>query len=170
MQSLLRGGCLLLTVAVIYGATRLVAAHYGLHERWLETGDPYTVDSLRDRVKKDTVRAARYVCPVLVPLDLLFLVFLGATLAIVSVMSASAVSWLSGAAWLFVLLPALYVGVDLAEDALLVRLLAWPDTVTTGMVTVVRALTSIKIWAVKLAFAQTVLLAVVAVVAALWRR
>ena len=167
MNSLLRVGVLLLAVAALYGFTRLVATHSGVRDRWLETGKEYTVDSLKKWMNDDTARAARYAFPVLVPFDLVFLVFLGATLAVASVMSASAVSGLSGVAWLFVLLPALYVGLDVAEDALLVGFLTRPDMITVGMVTVVLALTWIKIWAVKLAVGQTVILALVA---AFWRR
>lgn len=167
MSTLLRVGALLLATAALFAFCRIVAAHCGVGDRWLETGGEYTADSLATWVRSDEARAARYAFPVLIPFDLLFMVFLGATLAVASATLAGLVSWLGGVAWLFVLLPALYVGVDIAEDALLVGFLTWPQTITAGMVAVVRALTLIKIWAVKLAIAQTVILAIVWVI---WRR
>jgi hypothetical protein len=163
----LRIGALVLVTAALFGLARFVAAQCGVGGRWLETGGEYTAKDLTAWVEADAARAARYAVPVLVPVDLLFLVFLGATLAVTSVTLASAVGGLGGVTWLFVVLPALYVAVDVAEDALLVGFLTRPDTIRADLVTAVRALTWIKIWSVKLTIGQTALLALAA---AIWRR
>lgn len=155
---------LLLVTVALYAAGRLVANHFGVGDRWLETGGDYTSEQLGKWIHADQVRAARYAFPVLVPVDLLLLVFLGATLAVASVTWAGSVRGLTTVAWLAVVLPTVFVGLDLAEDALLVRLLTAPEAVTRGTVSVVRAITTAKIWSLKLALAQTVALAVAALV------
>jgi hypothetical protein len=109
---------LFVATAVVYGIIRIVAPRYGkeVGARFLEHNPAYTVDSLATWVKDHRNDAAGYICPVLFPLDLLFMAFLAAFLAVASIALAGSVDRLSGMAWLFVLLPALYLGTDLSED------------------------------------------------------
>jgi len=63
-----------------------------------------------------------------------------------------------GGAWAFALLPALYVVADLAEDALLARLLTAPRAITETAVRWARALTRVKLWTLGLGVIQTLML------------
>jgi len=86
------------------------------------------------------------------------MVFLAAFLAVASFGLAGTVDRLAGVAWLFVLLPILYLAVDLAEDTMLTRFLLSPDTITAVIVTTVQRLTRIKIWTLSISAVQVVLL------------
>ena len=66
--------------------------------------------------------------------------------------------------WPVVLLPALCLASDLAEDTLLARALSAPETMTIDSVAVLHAPTRVKIWAVALSAIQTGLLFVAALV------
>lgn len=160
---------LLVGTLVVYGVTRIVPPRYGAEvgARFLERHPSYTADSLATWVRAHGADAAGYAVPVLFPLDLLFMAFLAAFLAVASIALAGSVDRLAGAAWLFVLVPALYLGTDLAEDTLLARFLMAPETITPAVVRAAQALTRIKIWTVSIAGAQVVGLGLLALV---WRR
>ena len=156
---------LLVVTAVLYGITRLAAQHYEVAERFLEKGTDYTATSLTAWVKAHETQARHYAFPVLVPLDLLFMAFLAAFLAVASVTFAGSIHGLAGLGWMFVLLPALYLGVDLAEDAVLARFLTSVDSISPSAVAFVHALTTIKIWGVLTAIGQVIILFVLALIA-----
>lgn len=153
--------------AAAYLAARMAGGFCGVGDRWLEVGGTYTAKELASWVESDQARAGRYAFPVLVPLDLVFLVLLGATLAVTSVVLAGSVRGLESLVWTFVLLPALFVAADLAEDGLLVAMLLRAVSITEDLGGVVRAVTFIKLWTLKLAMAQT---AVLGLTAWFWRR
>src|SRR5262245_29828903 len=109
--------------------------------------------------------AAKYVSPVLFPLDVIMMVFLAAFLAVGSVTLASYVPWAANLTWLLVTAPILYLAFDLAEDTLLAWLLKNPDAVSPGPVWLLKFLTFWKLASLYVAYG---LLAVVAI-AALFR-
>jgi hypothetical protein len=135
-----------------------VTQQYKVGERFLETRKvAYDWESLRDWVRQNSKAARGYAVPVLFPIDFLFMIIVGAALAAASIMFASSLGL--GRIWLWAcLFPALYVTFDLAEDALLVRMLTSADTITSRMVDVVKVLTWIKIRTLQLAAIQSVLL------------
>jgi hypothetical protein len=162
---------MVILTAAIYGATQTVPRFYGpdVKNRVLEKGflakNPYDTAAKLEKWIKDDPNAARdYVFPVLFPIDLLFLVFLGATLAMISAMAAGSIGSLSGIMWLFVLVPALYVAADLAEDTLLAVMLTFPTTISETVYGIVQVLTTVKIVSVLFALAQTAILFVAALI------
>jgi hypothetical protein len=158
---------LLAATGVVYGIGKAVPSwkDAGAPPRWLETGGAYTHADLRTWVTTNPEFAARYVMPTLFPIDLLFMAFLAAFLASASITTAQSVRPLAPFAWLFVLIPAAYLAIDLAEDVVLANLLTHPDSITEASVGVAQVLTRLKIWAVIAAFGQTAALVVSAVVA-----
>jgi hypothetical protein len=161
---------LLAGTLITYGLGKLVAGRYGdqVRDRFVETSTSYTPDSLARWVASSKADAEGYACPTLFPVDLLFMAFLAGLLGFVSVRAAVSVAILREAAPWFVALPALYLAVDLAEDAVLATLLTVPASITATTVTALHALTQIKIWSVTAALAQTVLLIIVGG-KAMWR-
>jgi hypothetical protein len=109
-------------------ASRIVADRYGqeVADRFLERRKFYDRTYLRDWVSANPGAARGYAFPVLFPLDLLFMVSLGAFLAIGSVIAAETVEALRNFAWLFAVVPVTYVVLDLVEDVLLACFLTWP--------------------------------------------
>jgi len=153
---------LLVVTVSLFIAGRLLARRVGgeVSRRFLETKTDYTNDSLRTWISKHEREAKWYAFPILVPVDLLFMVFLAALLALASVALAGQIGALREHAWLFTALPALYLAADLAEDALLVRFLFAPEAIGPAMVRCTQVLTKVKIWSVKSAALQTAALLV----------
>lgn len=154
---------LFVAALAIYLVGRYVAAHYLVEDRWFER-QSYDADGLKKWVQTDARRAARYAFPVLFPIDLLFMLALGAWLAVASKALAEGMGLPGMLVGLVVLVPALYVVVDLAEDALLAWLFVTPDAISAATVGVTRALTRIKMGTLILAGLQTLVLAVAATV------
>ena len=101
---------------------------------------PATVRALIDEHPED---AARYVFPGLLPLDLLFLVCLGGTIAMFSLGFADGGS--PDKLWLVLLLPVAYMMADLAENVALARMLGGGTNGVTGAtVTLTQAFTIVK--------------------------
>lgn len=160
---------LLAATVIVYAIGRVVPSWEGSTRprRWLETSADYTKVQLADWVKAEPRYAARYVMPTLFPLDLLFMAFLAAFLASASMTSAQSVGALTPIAWLFVLIPVVYLAIDLAEDVVLASLLTHPESIADASVGVAHVLTRLKIWSVTAAFGQTALLVVGAGIARL---
>ena len=98
----------------------------------------------------------------IIPLDILYLFSLGAFLAIASAMLADAVRWpiaLSGfPAWVWWLLPVVYIIYDFAEDILVFTMLRWPSTIQERALDALTYLRAIKTGTVTLSMAQVLLL------------
>src|SRR5467141_1915089 len=77
---------LIVGTVAMFGITTLVAQRYDpeVRARFLEHRPSYTRDSLAAWVRAHEADAAGYVVPVLFPLDLLFMAFLAALLAVLS--------------------------------------------------------------------------------------
>lgn len=137
------------------------ANHYGprVAERFLERGEAYSENDL----KKLTPREANgYAFPVLFPLDLLFMIFLGGFLALASVGAAESIGSIKKVAWLFALGPALYVAADLVEDVLLARMLLSTELVSQHTIDLARIITRVKFVACGYGILQTTVLTGVA--------
>ena len=164
-------------LAILLGAVTIglsfiissVADKYGtdVGRRFLERGKAYILEGgkecnaacLRDWSEKNSSNARHYVMPVLFPLDLMFMFALGAFLACGSITCAQSITLLRNWAWLFAILPGLYVAADLLEDCLLARLLLAPANITDGAVAFAKTVTAVKIKTAGIAITQTVLVA-----------
>jgi hypothetical protein len=144
-----------------------VATGYGprVADRFLERSTDYRADELRDWVRAHPAAARGYAFPVLFPLDLFFMVFLGGFLAYGSVASGEALDFEIRFIWLCPVLPVLYIAADLIEDVLLARLLLSPDSITDRSVGMTKAATRAKFATSILAIAQTIVLSGLAAVA-----
>jgi hypothetical protein len=157
---------LLAGTVVMFLVARLVAPRYGdeVGARFVEKGTSYTAGELAGWIEKHEASARGYAVPVLFPLDLLFMAFLAALLAVASVAAADAVPWLRPwAAW-FAAVPALYLATDLAEGAVLGTALVSPAVLNGRSVAALQVITTIKIWSVLAAIGQTAVLGAAAIV------
>lgn len=139
--------------AVYYGGVR--AADEPKLERRLERHPDYTADSLKTWIADNGAAARKYVSPILFPIDVIFLIFAGAALAVASFRFAGAHDLLASSAPLFLILPILYVLADGLEDILLARMLSAQDTITPSLVGFVQGVTKVKIWSFTAAIGQT---------------
>jgi hypothetical protein len=105
-------------------------------------------------------RAARFVAPILFPLDLLLLVCLGGFTAMASLLLSEPARFPAQLSSLLVLLPIIYVAADLAENCLYAHMLLQPSAsaVTEGMVAIARCFTAVKLVAGATALLQAALL------------
>jgi hypothetical protein len=124
-------------------------------------GKPLDAISLTAWVRENSDFAKGYATRV-VPLDVLYLFFLGGFLAIASTTLVVSVRWpiaLSALpAWIWWLLPVVYIVCDFAEDAVIFTMLRWPSTIQGGSVDVLAFLRATKITTVTLSLVQVLLL------------
>ena len=114
----------------------------------------YTAEQLGDLVTSDL--RMKYVFPILFPLDLIVM------LALAGAMGAASSHWLAqtypSAAWLGLLVPAVYLLSDLIEDCLLGWLLLHGDPKAAARsVSTLKAITTIKLGSISAAVVVTVL-------------
>jgi hypothetical protein len=135
----------------------MVSARYGakVGDRFLERGAAYTEADLKNLASGE---ARGYAFPVLFPLDLLFMIFLGGFLGFASVGAAESIRSLSKLAWLFALGPALYVAADLIEDTLLARMLLFPEAVSQNAIDLAQKITRAKFVTSTFGILQTIVL------------
>lgn len=104
----------------------------------------YSPATVRTLIDEHGEEATRYIFPGLFPLDLLFLICLGGTIALFSLGFAEGGA--TGRLWLVLILPVGYMMADLAENVALARMLSGaPEAVTSAMVTLAQALTIVKL-------------------------
>jgi hypothetical protein len=125
------------------------------------TGKALSGDTLTEWVQAQGRLANGYATRV-IPLDILYLVFLGTFLGIASTTLAGMIRWPAvfphGPAGIFWLLPALYIFCDFAEDSLIFTMLNWPSTIRSVAFAALTVLRSVKIAAVALGLVQALLL------------
>lgn len=114
----------------------------------------YTAEQLGELVTSDL--RMKYVFPILFPLDLIVM------LALAGAMGAASSHWLAqtypSAAWLGLLVPAVYLLSDLIEDCLLAWLLLRGDPKAAARsVSTLKAITTIKLGSISAAIVVTVL-------------
>jgi hypothetical protein len=129
--------------------------------RETKVGEPLDEPSLISWVGENNGFARGYATRV-IPLDILYLFFLGSFLAIASTTLAPLIRWpfvLSGfPAWVWWLLPASYVASDFTEDILIFVLLRWPATIQGATMDVLAFVRGAKILTVTLSIVQVLLL------------
>lgn len=123
-------------------------------KRFPEKTLSYAVSDLENLAKNEKATAAKYVAPVLFPLDLFVMILLGGSMALASLFWARGLGLPPAWLWIALLLPVAYVAVDLAEDSLLAVALTHPDTIA-GLSGLLRTLTTIKMAAVFGALIET---------------
>jgi len=131
-----------------------------------ETKSLLTRDSLAKWLAdpRNANAAAGYVFPVLFPLDLLFLILLGALLGVASTALASELAMLAaipGIIWW--ILPLLYLVSDLAEDTLMAGIFKSLVPLSDAWFRVLRILTRTKIASLTAAFSQVGFLGILCV-------
>jgi hypothetical protein len=149
----------------------IVEAWYGPHgsevprvtDRFLEKPSQHDTTFIRDWIEKYPRAARHYAFPVLFPLDLLFMIFLGGFLSVGSVLAADTIDWLKQFASLFVIVPAAYVLADLIEDTLPVRLLLDAHAISDASVKIAQVVTKVKLVAAGFAIVQTIVVSGLAV-------
>ncbi|WP_027553351.1 hypothetical protein [Bradyrhizobium sp. Cp5.3] len=126
-----------------------------------EAGKPLDATSLTDWISKNGDFAKGYATRV-IPLDVLYLLFLGGFLAVASTTLVGSVRWpipLSGfPTWIWWLLPVVYIVCDFAEDAVIFTMLRWPSTIQGGTMDGLAILRATKIVTVTLSMVQVLLL------------
>jgi hypothetical protein len=166
-------------VAILIGAVSIglfffiaaVASRYGpdatqvptVEDRFLEKPPRHEAAFIQDWVVQHPHAARHYAFPILFPLDLIFMLFLGGFLGLGSVLSANTIDWLKRFTWLLAIVPAVYVVADFAEDVLLARLLLHAQAINDGSVRIAWMATEMKLLAGGIAIAQTIVVSGLAV-------
>jgi hypothetical protein len=124
-------------------------------------GEPVDITSLSHWISENSNSATGYATRV-IPLDILYLFFLGGFLAIASTTLVGLIRWPIALStfpvWIWWLLPIVYVISDFMEDAIIFTMLRWPSRiqgVALGSLAYVRAA---KIASVTLSIIQALLL------------
>jgi hypothetical protein len=124
--------------------------------------------NLKHWILSNPQSAGGYACPVLFPLDYLFLFALGGSLAFGSMFFARHAVLVSGLPWwIWWIIPTVYVAADFVEDGLLIGFLKNPDWLTDERFSTLAWATSVKIKSVIAGFCQLAALAVLAGVKAI---
>jgi hypothetical protein len=166
-------------VAIFIGAVTIglfffvaaVASRYGpdvaqvptVEGRFLEKPPRHEAAFIQDWVVQHPDAARHYAFPVLIPLDLLFMLFLGGFLGLGSVLTANTIGWLKPFALLLTIAPAVYVVVDLAENILLARLLLHAQAINDSSARIAWMATELKLFAAGFAIVQTIVVSGLAV-------
>jgi hypothetical protein len=144
----------LILAGLTYYGVGALAEHSLKVERLPEKGLAYTTENLKTLAANRTM-ASKYVFPVLVPLDLLVMILLAASMALGSAFWARSMGLPPEAIWIVLLLPAAYVAADLIEDSMLVVMLTYQETINDAFVGWMKVFTVIKMGSVLGAGAQT---------------
>jgi hypothetical protein len=145
-----------ITIALQF-AISYVAGRYGakVGGRFLERGEAYTVKDINELTPAE---ARGYAFPVLFPLDISFMVSLGSFLGLASEGAAESISLFKNVAWLFTIVPALYVLADFLEDVLLAWMLLSKKARNQTTINLAQHLTKGKVVTCTFGIVQTILL------------
>jgi hypothetical protein len=155
-----------LTLASTLALKFVVAPRYGkdVEARFLERSKfiPSQAEALSEtslaRWLADPAKSkaiSGYVCPVLFPLDIVFLVCLGLFLGLASSALTERLGFLSGVpAWIWWILPACYMAADIAEDTLIAAIFKSFIPFNGQSFRILSILTTIKIASVTAAIGQ----------------
>jgi hypothetical protein len=135
--------CLIVSVALFLV---MIAAQkfYHLDDFRFGSDLSYEAASLRDRIAAQPDKAARVVFPLVFPLDLLFLAFFAALVALCSVLGAAGAGVPASATWALLILPIAYMVTDFGENVLYSGMLIAPDRITPAWVRTTHAFTYAK--------------------------
>jgi hypothetical protein len=133
----------LLIAAALFVAMSVMQQSYGLQAfQFGRYGPRYSAEDVSRAVKAEPAKAAFVVFPYLFPIDLLFLAFAAAGLALTAIVYAPAGLWVPWP-WLLVL-PGLYLVSDFTENALLAGMLSGLAPVSEGVVAATHLMTHLK--------------------------
>jgi hypothetical protein len=123
-------------------------------------GAPLEAKFLAEWIQGKTASAAGYATRV-IPLDVLYLIFLGLFLGFASSALAEMIRWPGPLAtvstWIWWLLPAVYIFCDFVEDSMIFSMLTWPSTIES-LFNYLAPVRFVKICSVSLGMAQVILL------------
>lgn len=165
-------GTLAVTLLLQFGIP-LVSKRYGaaVEARFVERlkiipGSTFValdLPNLKDWIVANPESARGYACPVLWPLDFVFMFALAGVTASGALLAAPHAGWVSSWPWrVWCIIPAIYLAADFIEDVLLVGFLRNPASLSDGGYAVLSAATSIKIKSATAAIIVTVVLGLVA--------
>ena len=137
---------LFVTIPIVQACLGLEAFAFG--SKW-----SYGEEALRAALGNTPPKAPLVVVPVLFPLDLLLLIFLGLALALCSVAHAEALGVPRSQVALLLILPVAYMVADLSENMLYSGMLIWQESIDR-LIGVAGWATRIKLVAVALAILQ----------------
>jgi hypothetical protein len=113
----------------------------------------------------DTAGHAKGYAHRVIPIDMLYLVFLGLFLGLAASYVAGLVSWpawvAARPAWMWWILPGAYILFDFAEDSLIFVLLTWPSSIAEASLGFLSVVRSAKIASVGASMGLVVLLGLV---------
>jgi hypothetical protein len=109
------------------------------------------LETYKEKVdKKDT-----YICPILFPLDLLFMSVFGAFLAFGSFGAIMSIEEIKRWAYVALIAPAVYVTADFIEDVALYAILKWANLRTEPLLCLANVITKVKIIMASVGSVQT---------------
>jgi hypothetical protein len=133
--------------------------------RFLERGKdiPKSAARLREWINEHRASAYGYACPVLFPLDFIFMFALAGTTALGAVLAAPHVAFVSGwPLWVWCIIPGIYLAADLIEDVLLLLFLRDPDSLNDQAFDALSWATYVKIRTAGLAIGILLILGAIA--------
>lgn len=144
-----------------YGAA--VAARFVERSKIIPGSTPVALNlaNLKDWITTNPAFARGYACPVLWPLDFVFMLALAGTTASGAVLAAPHLAWVSGWPWwIWCAIPAIYLAADFTEDVVLVGIFKNPSSLTHSNYAVLTTATSIKIKSAGAAISMLLLLGI----------
>jgi len=145
------GNCLgfvfLITFVIVWVALASASRRYAPETAAIKFGRNFSYDksTVETLVSRHGADAARFIFPVLFPLDLMLLFCIGATIALFSIGLGATPGNTTGIG-LLLLLPAAYMVADLSENVVLaIMLSSKPGSVTNGPVTLAESFTALKL-------------------------
>jgi hypothetical protein len=159
---------LAVTLLLLFGIPH-VARDFGddVKARFLEHGAniPKSAADLQAWINAHRSDAYGYACPVLFPLEFIFMFALAGAATLGAVLVATHVSWVSRWPWwIWCIMPGIYLAADFVEDVMLVMFLRNPDSLSPSAFDALSWATSIKIGTAGLAIGIPVILGAVALV------
>jgi hypothetical protein len=119
----------LVVAALLFAAMARVQGQLELKDFRFGFKWSYNKDKLEQNARQKQQKARLVVVPLLFPLDFLFLIFLGLSLALCSITYADGLGVPSGWTWALLVLPVAYMVADFSENALYSGMLLWPDSI-----------------------------------------
>jgi len=115
--------------AVLFAAMAWVQARFGLEDFRFGSQWSYSEATLKQAIARDPSKPALVVVPLLFPLDFLFLLFFGVSLALCSVAYAGALGIAPRGIGVLLILPVLYATADFSENVLYSGMLLRPESI-----------------------------------------
>ena len=115
--------------AVLFATMAWTQARFGLEDFRFGSQWSYSEATLKQAISRDPSKPALVVVPLLFPLDFLFLLFFGVSLALCSIAHADMLSVPGSRVGLLLVLPVAYMVADFSENVLYSGMLLRPDLI-----------------------------------------